>query len=117
MPQVSASPWKPQVHFVWDVILNKLLPDTRDAPSTQASFGDFFRVVVDGLFNAFPFDVVVTFSFHRGIVFFDGFTKFDSPGSLWSPADTSLGVDSFQELGIAFGLFMAGVRVLSPHPV
>ncbi|KAI0762902.1 transmembrane amino acid transporter protein-domain-containing protein [Fomes fomentarius] len=43
-----------------------------------------------------------------GIILFDGFTKFDSPGSLWSPADTSLGVDSFQELGIAFGLFMAG---------
>ena len=44
-----------------------------------------------------------------GIILFDGFTKFDSPGSLWSPADTSLGIDSYQELGIAFGLFMAGV--------
>ncbi|KAI0335356.1 hypothetical protein GY45DRAFT_1317300 [Cubamyces sp. BRFM 1775] len=43
-----------------------------------------------------------------GIILFDGFTKFDSPGSLWSPADTSLGIDSFRELGIAFGLFMAG---------
>ncbi|OSD03515.1 hypothetical protein PYCCODRAFT_1388448 [Trametes coccinea BRFM310] len=43
-----------------------------------------------------------------GIILFDGFTKFDSPGSLWSPADTSLGVDNMQELGIAFGLFMAG---------
>ena len=45
-----------------------------------------------------------------GIILFDGFTKFDSPGSLWSPADTSLGIDNFRELGIAFGLFMAGVR-------
>ncbi|KAI9062988.1 hypothetical protein FKP32DRAFT_1628555 [Trametes sanguinea] len=43
-----------------------------------------------------------------GIILFDGFTKFDSPGSLWSPADTSLGVDNMQEIGIAFGLFMAG---------
>ncbi|KAI0757082.1 transmembrane amino acid transporter protein-domain-containing protein [Daedaleopsis nitida] len=43
-----------------------------------------------------------------GIILFDGFTKFDSPGSLWSPADTSLGIDNYQELGIAFGLFMAG---------
>ncbi|TFK94290.1 hypothetical protein K466DRAFT_476675 [Polyporus arcularius HHB13444] len=43
-----------------------------------------------------------------GIVLFDGFTKPDSPGSLWSPADTSLGIDNFRELGIAFGLFMAG---------
>ena len=44
-----------------------------------------------------------------GIILFDGFTKFDSPGSLWSPAETSLGVDNWKELGIAFGLFMAGV--------
>ncbi|KAI0724468.1 transmembrane amino acid transporter protein-domain-containing protein [Cerioporus squamosus] len=43
-----------------------------------------------------------------GIILFDGFTKPDSPGSLWSPADTSLGIDNFRELGIAFGLFMAG---------
>ena len=49
-----------------------------------------------------------------GIILFDGFTKPDSPGSLWSPADTSLGIDNFRELGIAFGLFMAGVRVFSP---
>ncbi len=46
-----------------------------------------------------------------GIVLFDGFTKPDSPGSLWSPADTSLGIDNFRELGIAFGLFMAGVSL------
>ncbi|KAL1952046.1 hypothetical protein VTO73DRAFT_1195 [Trametes versicolor] len=43
-----------------------------------------------------------------GIILFDGFTKFDSPGSLWAPADTSLGIDSYREVGIAFGLFMAG---------
>ncbi|PIL32046.1 transporter [Ganoderma sinense ZZ0214-1] len=43
-----------------------------------------------------------------GIIIFDGFTKVDSPGSLWSPAATSLGIDNYRELGIAFGLFMAG---------
>ncbi|KAH9944456.1 transmembrane amino acid transporter protein-domain-containing protein [Epithele typhae] len=42
------------------------------------------------------------------IIIFDGFTKFDSPGSLWNPAATSLGIDNFKELGVAFGLFMAG---------
>ena len=47
-----------------------------------------------------------------GIIVFDGFTKVDSPGSLWSPAATSLGIDNYRELGIAFGLFMAGVRVV-----
>ena len=44
-----------------------------------------------------------------GIILFDGFAKPDSPGSLWSPAETSLGIDNYRELGIAFGLFMAGV--------
>ncbi|KAH9857857.1 transmembrane amino acid transporter protein-domain-containing protein [Lenzites betulinus] len=43
-----------------------------------------------------------------GIILFDGFTKFDSPGSLWKPADMSLGIDNYRELGVAFGLFMAG---------
>jgi hypothetical protein len=42
------------------------------------------------------------------VVFVDGFTKRDTPGSLWSPADTSLEVKNLSELGIAFGLFMAG---------
>ena len=48
------------------------------------------------------------------IILFNGFTKLDSSDSLWSPADTSLGINNFCELGITFGLFMAGVRVLSP---
>ena len=48
-----------------------------------------------------------------GIIIFDGLTKVDSPGSLWSPAATSLGIDNYRELGIAFGLFMAGVRTSS----
>ncbi|PPQ71759.1 hypothetical protein CVT26_007600 [Gymnopilus dilepis] len=42
------------------------------------------------------------------VVFIDGFSKKDAPGSLWSPAETDLGVKGFTKLGISFGLFMAG---------
>ncbi|KAH9004396.1 transmembrane amino acid transporter protein-domain-containing protein [Lactarius hatsudake] len=50
-------------------------------------------------------------SFHGflvAVIFIDGFSKFDAPGSLWSPAETSLSISNLQELGLAFGLFMAG---------
>lgn len=43
-----------------------------------------------------------------GVVFVDGFSKFDAPGSLWSPATTSFSFCNLEELGLAFGLFMAG---------
>ncbi|KAJ7619383.1 transmembrane amino acid transporter protein-domain-containing protein [Roridomyces roridus] len=42
------------------------------------------------------------------VILIDGVSKTESPGSLWSPADTSLGIDNWNHLGIAFGLFMAG---------
>ncbi|KAF9478044.1 hypothetical protein BDN70DRAFT_809596 [Pholiota conissans] len=42
------------------------------------------------------------------VIFVDGFTKTESPGSLWKPAHTKFGVTSYGELGVAFGLFMAG---------
>lgn len=42
------------------------------------------------------------------VIFVDGLSKPDSPGSLWSPAPTSVGIGSWRELGIAAGLFMAG---------
>ncbi|KAG1783774.1 transmembrane amino acid transporter protein-domain-containing protein [Suillus placidus] len=42
------------------------------------------------------------------VIFVDGFSKPDAPGSLWSPAATSWGTGSTTELGIAFGLLMAG---------
>ena len=45
------------------------------------------------------------------VIFIDGFSKKDAPGSLWSPANTSLGIHSLGELGVAFGLFMAGVSI------
>jgi vesicular inhibitory amino acid transporter len=42
------------------------------------------------------------------VIFIDGFTKFEAPGSIWSPAETDLGVKNIGKLGISFGLFMAG---------
>jgi len=42
------------------------------------------------------------------VIFVDGFSKPDSPGSLWSPARTSLSPGTLGEVGVAFGLFMAG---------
>ncbi|KAJ7619613.1 transmembrane amino acid transporter protein-domain-containing protein [Roridomyces roridus] len=48
------------------------------------------------------------------VVLIDGVSKTESPGSLWSPAETSFGIDSWNHLGIAFGLFMAG---FGGHPV
>ncbi|KAI5124484.1 hypothetical protein M0805_003011 [Coniferiporia weirii] len=42
----SAGPWKPQLHFVWDVILDALL--AVDGSSTSSGkFQDFYRIVVD----------------------------------------------------------------------
>ena len=43
------------------------------------------------------------------VMFFDGFSTFESPGSLWNPAETSFSFRSFTDLGVSFGLFMAGV--------
>ncbi|KAF7373238.1 Aa-trans domain-containing protein [Mycena sanguinolenta] len=42
------------------------------------------------------------------VILVDGVSKTDAPGSLWNPAETSLGIDNWNHLGIAFGLFMAG---------
>ena len=44
------------------------------------------------------------------VMIMDGLAKHDSPGSLWEPAPTSLSMRSPLHLGVAFGLFMAGVR-------
>jgi len=43
----------------------------------------------------------------------DGLSKKEAPGSLWSPSPTSLGIDNWKNVGQAFGLFMAGVRLYS----
>lgn len=51
---------------------------------------------------------IVSTVFLVAVIFVDGFSKFDAPGSLWSPAETSLTISNPHELGLAFGLFMAG---------
>ncbi len=43
------------------------------------------------------------------VIFIDGFSTSESPGSLWRPADTSFSYGNLGELGVSFGLFMAGV--------
>lgn len=40
--------WKPQLHVVWDVIFDRLLPPSGSEFASQSSFSEFFRVVVDG---------------------------------------------------------------------
>lgn len=47
------------------------------------------------------------------VIFIDGFSKKEGPGSLWSPAETQPGIESIGALGVAFGLFMAGVSGFS----
>lgn len=49
----STGSWKPQLHFVWNTILDSYFPSsgTSSAKSGQAQFQDFFRVVVDGGFR------------------------------------------------------------------
>jgi solute carrier family 32 (vesicular inhibitory amino acid transporter) len=42
------------------------------------------------------------------VILIDGLSKREAPGSLWDPAPTSLLPGHLGELGISFGLFMAG---------
>ncbi|KAK2461784.1 hypothetical protein APHAL10511_006247 [Amanita phalloides] len=42
------------------------------------------------------------------VVFIDGLSKREAPGSLWNPVETSLFIQSPEKLAVAFGLFMAG---------
>ncbi|KAI0933631.1 hypothetical protein AcW1_005407 [Taiwanofungus camphoratus] len=39
--------WKPQVHFVWDMLLDEVLSDSATEHSAKSSFPEFFRIVVD----------------------------------------------------------------------
>ncbi|KAJ8663757.1 hypothetical protein O0I10_000030 [Lichtheimia ornata] len=43
-----------------------------------------------------------------GVMFYDGFTKHDAPGSLIEPADTEIWPSQYQRLPLSFGLIMAG---------
>ncbi|KAF9466352.1 DNA polymerase phi-domain-containing protein [Collybia nuda] len=47
VPKASAGSWKPQLHYVWDIILDQLLPDPNSSSPPKGSFQDFYRVVVD----------------------------------------------------------------------
>ncbi|KAF7319829.1 Aa-trans domain-containing protein [Mycena kentingensis (nom. inval.)] len=51
---------------------------------------------------------IISTVFVVSVILIDGFSKPDAPGSIWSPADTSFGIDNYSHLGMAFGLFMAG---------
>lgn len=45
----SSSPWKPQLHFVWDAVLDFIVPPDISATNTR-TFENFYRIVVDGAF-------------------------------------------------------------------
>ncbi|KAF8061577.1 DNA polymerase phi-domain-containing protein [Lyophyllum atratum] len=47
IPKASTGNWKPQLHFVWDTILEQLLPGPNSTQSPRGSFQEFFRIVVD----------------------------------------------------------------------
>ncbi|GJE98126.1 DNA polymerase phi-domain-containing protein [Phanerochaete sordida] len=50
--KAKASHWKPQVHFVWDMLLDEVL-SSDSTQSTEKSFPEFFRILVDeSLFSA-----------------------------------------------------------------
>jgi DNA polymerase phi len=45
----STGAWKPQPHFVWNIILDKYFTSSSSSESAKrAPFQDFFRVIVDG---------------------------------------------------------------------
>ncbi|KAL1735154.1 DNA polymerase phi-domain-containing protein, partial [Schizophyllum commune] len=53
VPKAQAGNWKPQLHFVWDIMLAELLPGEGAQTSTSGSFQEFFHHVVDdSLFSA-----------------------------------------------------------------
>ncbi|KAI6005472.1 DNA polymerase phi-domain-containing protein [Pisolithus albus] len=37
--------WNPQIHFVWDMLFDRLLPASDSKQTPQGSFGEFFRIV------------------------------------------------------------------------
>ncbi|KAJ8455245.1 hypothetical protein ONZ45_g18997 [Pleurotus djamor] len=86
MPQYSSDTYK-----IWGLAL--LLP-TVFMPLSLLSYASIMGIL------SIIFLIVV--------IFIDGFSKSVAPGSLWSPAETSLDIQSPEKLGLAFGLFMAG---------
>lgn len=60
---VKGRVWKPQVHYVWGMLLDELLPSADSKAAPKGSFQEFFRIVVDGTpalctltgFSTYPF--------------------------------------------------------------
>jgi hypothetical protein len=51
--KLSTGTWKPQLHFVWDILLDCILPTSATASTHKAgSVQEFFRIVVDGRCSA-----------------------------------------------------------------
>ncbi|KAI0288393.1 DNA polymerase phi-domain-containing protein [Multifurca ochricompacta] len=45
--KIPSRAWRPQVHHVWDELLNELLSPEDSGRTPRGSFEDFFRIVVD----------------------------------------------------------------------
>ncbi|KAJ7042541.1 transmembrane amino acid transporter protein-domain-containing protein [Mycena alexandri] len=86
VPRFSADTYK-----LWSLVL--ILP-TVFLPLSLLSYSSIL-----GIFSTILIIVVVLV---------DGLSKPSAPGSLWSPAETSLSVSNWSNMGIAFGLFIAG---------
>ena len=46
--KIPGRAWRPRVHYVWDELLDELLPPDGSGRSPAGSFQEFFRIVVDG---------------------------------------------------------------------
>ncbi|KIO06410.1 hypothetical protein M404DRAFT_24641 [Pisolithus tinctorius Marx 270] len=46
-PNPGSGSWNPQIHFVWDMLFDRLLPTSNSKQPPQGSFREFFRIVVD----------------------------------------------------------------------
>ncbi|EPQ58607.1 hypothetical protein GLOTRDRAFT_35678 [Gloeophyllum trabeum ATCC 11539] len=47
LKSAAAGTWKAQVHYVWDIILDALVPPPESSKSPRGSLQEFFRIVVD----------------------------------------------------------------------
>ncbi|KAJ7462683.1 transmembrane amino acid transporter protein-domain-containing protein [Mycena galericulata] len=86
LPQFSSDAYK-----LWSLVL--LLP-TMFLPLSMLSYSSILGILSTSL-------IVI-------VILVDGLTKYTTPGSLWDPAATSIGMSSWGNVGIAFGLFIAG---------
>lgn len=74
--------WKPQLHFVWDVLLDQLLSKDGSARASKGTFLEFFRIVVDGMWPpsaatalSLPVRLTLIVLFRRISVRFDVFAR------------------------------------------